>query len=101
MPQYVRVPRGTVLDLGSQKTYRSETDTTLGEVAREVEGSQRRAALLYTLNADKLKLPEQLPVGAEIALPQRNSPALILFSALAILLLTVGAGWWLRSNPSS
>jgi hypothetical protein len=101
LPPYVRVPRGTVLDLGNQKTYRSETDTTLGEVAREIEGSQRRAALLETLNADKLKLPDRLPAGAEISLPQRNSPAVILFSALAVLLLAAGAGWWLRGAPSS
>ena len=100
LPPYVRVPGGTVLDLGNQKTYKAEKDTTLGEVAREAEGSEQRAALLQTLNADKLKLklPEQLPVGAEIALPQRNSPALILFSVLAGLLLAVGAGWWLRGD---
>ena len=72
LPLYIRVPAGTELDLGNQKTYKAETDTTLGEVAREVEGSARRAALLQTLNDKKLKLPEQLPVGAEIALPQRN-----------------------------
>ena len=94
---YIPVPRGTVLALPNQKTYQAETDTTLGAIAREVEGSARRAALLQTLN-DKFKPPEQLPVGAEIALPQRNSPALVLFSILAGLLLAVGAGWWLRGD---
>ena len=39
LPLYIRVPAGTELDLGNQKTYKAETDTTLGEVAREVEGS--------------------------------------------------------------
>ncbi len=99
MPPYIRVPRGTQLVLPNQKTYQAEKDTTLGEVAREVEGSAQRAALLQTLNAEvKLKPPDQLPVGAEIALPQWNSPALILFSILAGLLLVVGAGWWLRGD---
>ncbi|MGO9108394.1 MAG: OPT family oligopeptide transporter [Thermoguttaceae bacterium] len=98
LPPYVRVPRGTVLALPNQNTYTAKTDTTLGEIAREVEGSARRAALLQTMNADKLKMPEQLPVGAEISLPQRNSPAVILFSILAGLLLAVGAGWWLRGD---
>ena len=97
LPPYIRVPRGTELALPGQKTYKADKDTTLGEVAREVEGSLRRAALLQTLNAD-LKPPEQLPVGAEIALPQWNSPALILFSVLAGVLLAVGAGWWLRGD---
>ena len=100
LPPYLRVPGGTELDLGNQKTYRAERDTTLGEIARDTEGSERRAALLQTLNAEKLKdkTPEQLPVGAKIAIPQRNSPALILFSILAGLLLAVGAGWWLRDE---
>ena len=92
LPQYIRVPRGTVLALPGQKTYKADKDTTLGDVARDVEGSLRGAALLQTLNAE-LKPPEQLPVGAEIALPQWNSPALILFSVLAVVLLAVGAGW--------
>jgi putative OPT family oligopeptide transporter len=98
LPPYIRVPRGTELALPNQKTYQAERDTTLGEVAREVEGSAGRAALLQTLNDKKLKLPEQLPVGAEIALPQWNSPALVLFSILAGLLLAVGGGWWLRGE---
>jgi hypothetical protein len=100
LPQYIRVLHGTELTLTNQKTFKAEKDTTLGEIAREVEGSERRAALLQTLNADrlKLKLPEQLPVGATIALPQRNTPALILFSILAGLLLAGGAGWWLRGK---
>jgi hypothetical protein len=100
LPPYIRVPRGTQLVLPHQKTYRAETDTTLGEVARETEGSAERAALLQTMN-DKLALPEQLPVGAEIALPQWNAPALILFAVLAGLLLAVGAGWWLRGDQPS
>ena len=95
LPPYVRVPRGTELLLPKKEPYHAGADTTLGAVA---EGSAKRAALLQTLNADKLKPPEQLPVGAEIALPQRNWPALVLFSVLAGLLLAVGAGWWLRGE---
>ncbi len=98
LPPYVRVPSGTVLDLGNRKTFRSEKDTTLGEVALAVYDSPRRAALLQTLNAEKLKPPDQLPAGAEIALPQRTSPAVILFSALAVLLLAVGTRWLLRGG---
>ena len=56
------------------------------------------AVLLQTLNAEKLKLPEQLPVGAQIALPQRNAPALILFSILAVLLLAVGPAGGCRQD---
>ena len=63
LPQYVRVPRGTSLALPGGKTIQAESDTTLGEIAREVEGSPQRAALLETLNADKLKPLERLPVG--------------------------------------
>ena len=95
LPPYVRVPRGMELLLPKKEPYHAGADTTLGAVA---EGSAKRAALLQTLNADKLKPPEQLPVGAEIALPQRNWPALVLFSVLAGLLLAVGAGWWLRGE---
>ena len=40
LPPHVLVPRGTAIDLGNQKTYRAETDTTLGEIARQVEGSR-------------------------------------------------------------
>jgi hypothetical protein len=96
LPPYVVVPAGTELDLGKQETYKAETDTTLGEIA----GSARQAALLQTLNEAKLKPPAELPVGAEIALPQWNSPALVLFSVLAGLLLVVGAGWWLRGGTA-
>jgi putative OPT family oligopeptide transporter len=100
LPRYIRVPRGAVLDLGNQKTFTVDKDATLGEIARESLGSERRAALLQTLNAEKLamKLPEQLPVGAKISLPQGNSPALVLFSMLAVLMFLVGAGWWWRGE---
>ncbi len=100
LPQYVRVARGTQLALPGGKTYQADEDTTLGAIARQAEGSVQRAALLETLNAEKLKPPEQLPVRTEIALPQRNWPALTLFSVLAVLLLLVGAGWWLRGGES-
>ncbi len=89
LPQYIPLSRGTEIHWGDQKTYRVQADTTLGEVARELEGSERKAGLLQSLN-EKLKLPGQLPIGARIDLPQRNWPALILFSILAMLLLMVG-----------
>ena len=58
------------------------------------------AAEIREVNQEKLEeTPDRLPVGAPIALPQGNSPALILFSVLAVLLLVVGAGWWLRGEP--
>jgi putative OPT family oligopeptide transporter len=98
LPQYFPVPRGTELVLSDRTTYRAEADTTLGEVAAQSEGSVQRAALLQTLNSETLKLPEQLPVGTEIALPQWNSPALLLFTALSVVLLAIGAGWWLRGD---
>ena len=98
LPPYVPVPRGTELALPNQKTYTGGNRHHARRGCPRSRGLRAAAALLQTLNADKLKLPEQLPVGAEIALPQRNSPALILFSILAGLLLAVGAGWWLRGE---
>jgi putative OPT family oligopeptide transporter len=99
LPRYIPVHRGTLLDLGNEKTYKAEKDTTLGEVARDVDGSEERVSLLLSLNDKTLKkLPDQLPIGTEISLPQRSWPALTLFSLLAVLLLVVGAGRWLRGD---
>ena len=56
LPPYIPVPRGTELTLPNQEPYKTETDTTLGKVAREMEGSSKRAALLLNLNADTLKV---------------------------------------------
>ena len=61
LPPYIPVPRGTQLALPGQKTYRAETDTTLGEVAREVEGSAQRAALLQTLKPRSSSRPSNCP----------------------------------------
>ena len=79
LPPYIRVPRGTQLALPGRKHTRRKKTRRWAQIARQVEGSAQRAALLQTLNAEKLKPPEQLPEGAKIALPHGNLPALILF----------------------
>lgn len=101
LPRYVHVARGIALTTTGDQAYRVPADTTLGEIAREVEGSIDRAGLLFDLNQKQLKLPDHLPVGAALALPQRNLPAVAAFSLLTGLLVLVGLGWLLRTPTGS
>jgi putative OPT family oligopeptide transporter len=93
--QYVRVPQGTVLKLPKGQTLNVPADRSLGELAKEMLGRSLRAPLLYDLNVEKLKMPETLPAGARLRLPQREWPALLAFSALALVLVMVGIGRWM------
>ena len=44
--------------------------TTLGEVAAQKLGSADKASLLLDLNQPQIQLPDRLPVGATLSLPQ-------------------------------
>ena len=95
LPRYVRVPKGSRLVLPHDKTFAVAKDSLLGDVAREQLGGAGNAEMLLDLNRQKLKLPERLPLGAELKLPQKNWPATTAFLALAVVLTLVGLGWWL------
>jgi len=93
--QYVRVPQGTVLALPKNQAYQVSQDRFLGDVAEATLGKALRAPLLYDLNAEKLKMPETLPRGTRLRLPQREWPALAAFSLLVLVLTLVGLGRWM------
>ena len=99
LPRYVALPRGIILNLPGDKTQQLEADTTLGEFAKTVLDSEEKAALLFELNSDRLRLPQGLPAGVEVKLPQWNAPSLIAFAVLALVLMMVGFGWILKSAP--
>src|SRR5262249_41922956 len=89
IPQYVTVPKGTVLKLPGNQTYTTKETEMLSEVAKREQGSPDKAKQLFDLNEDKLKLPDKLPVGATLQLPQHNTPALIMFALLVLFLALV------------
>lgn len=95
--QYVRVPQGTVLELPKNQEYDVPAEMSLGKVAEQTLGKPLRAPLLYDLNAEKLKMPEMLPAGARLRLPQREWPSLLAFSTLTLILAAVGIGRWMNN----
>ena len=101
LPRYVQVPKGTRLTIPGGKSYETPDAATLGELADRIEGVAGRSSLLYDLNEKQLKPPAGLPRGAMLALPQHNTPALVAFAILVLLLLMVGLGWLLRSEDVS
>lgn len=102
LPRYVRVPQGTELNLPKHEKYQAPEDANLGEIARNVMGSPDKAQSLFDLNKDQLKLPEGLPPGAQLKVPQHTVPALYAFGILVVLLTLVGLGWLLQppTTPS-
>ncbi len=88
------------LNLPGGKTEQVKSDTALGKFAESVLGSQDKAALLFELNTDRLMLPQGLPAGAEVRLPQENYPSLVAFAILAAILMMVGFGWIFKTTPS-
>ncbi len=94
--RYVQVPRRTMVKLPQNGRFMSAVDSTLGEVAQETLHSPNKASLLFDLNQDRLKLPDSLPPGVMLKIPQRNAPALIAFLLLAVFLAAVGTGWIMR-----
>jgi putative OPT family oligopeptide transporter len=93
IPQFATVPQGAALKLPDDSTYRVPAATTLGEVARQTLGDAGQAPTLLELNAEQVKPPASLPVGAELRLPQRTAPAVLLFGGLALVLTWIGVGW--------
>jgi hypothetical protein len=75
-------------------------DMTLAEVAKENLGSDEndKVRLLFDINTERVKLPAALPADTAMRMPQRNSPALIAFGVLALLLILVGRGWLLKTK---
>ena len=64
-------------------------------------GSPDNAAILLDLNETTLKLPDRLPACfAALKIPQRNTPALAAFAALAAMLAMVGLGWIMKPKPT-
>ncbi len=98
LPQkYVTVPARTELKLPGNKTYRTMEEAYLRDIAAEQLGSADKAQLLYEDNKKRLQLPERLPVGVAVKLPQSNTPALIAFGVLTLFLVLVGTGWLLAT----
>jgi putative OPT family oligopeptide transporter len=97
---YVRVPKGMTLNLPENQRYEAPADAALIEVAEQALGSGDKASLLFDLNENRLKLPEGLPSGVLLKIPQRNAPALIAFALLAGLLAAVGAGWIMKPSEN-
>lgn len=96
---YIKVPANTELKLpkdeGRGEKTTAKADTTLGQLASEVLGRERKALDIYKLNP-QLKLPELLPAEAQLKIPQSKWPAVIAFTALSLLMLGVGVGWVLK-----
>jgi putative OPT family oligopeptide transporter len=90
---------GMTLNLPGDKTKQVQSNTTLGDFAKAVLGSEDKAALLFELNTDRLRLPQGLPLGVEMRLPQKNYPSLIAFAVLALILMSVGFGWIFKTTP--
>jgi hypothetical protein len=98
--EWVRVPKGTTLKLPEGKgDFSAPSDMVLKDVAREQLGRERKAAKIFDKNKDVLKLPADLPPGAELSLPQQSWPAWIAFLGLAGFILAVGVGYLLRPPP--
>jgi hypothetical protein len=99
IPQFATVPRATVLKLPNDTTYRVPAATTLGQVARQAVGDAGQAPALLELNAGQIQPPAILPAGAQLRLPQRTAPAVVLFGGLALVLAWIGGGWWWKRDP--
>ena len=89
----------TLVLLGG-KTHTVATDSRLSAIAEETLGEARHAATLVELNSSVLKLPDQLPPGTALKVPQQNWPALACFGSLVVVLLLVARGWLLKSPPT-
>jgi putative OPT family oligopeptide transporter len=100
VPLYVEVPAGTELDLPGKKIYVAPRRMTLREVAAGEAGGQENAPSLLDLNKSRLKLPDRLPVGTALKIPQRNAPALAAFAVLAVVLTLVGLGWIMKDKQT-
>jgi hypothetical protein len=104
----IKVTQGTkVFEGGASRRLAADEDIpvpegvkTLGEFAGRVLGSPDKAASLLDNNKDTLKLPEKLPAGAELKVPQRDLTALLAAGSLVLFLLLVSLGFFLKTPPT-
>ena len=99
LPPYTEVPAGAKVNLPEDKTFVTPRRMTLGELAAET-GGKENASILLDLNDKQLKLPDRLPAGTMVKIPQRNAPALAVFAALAAVLALVGLGWIMKAKST-
>ena len=102
LDRLIEVPAGTKLKLPAghePPTYEVKEKKPLGEVAAAALGQADKARKLYEANKDQLEPKVTLPAGAQIKVPQLNSPALASFGVLVLLMVVVGLGWLLRTDP--
>jgi putative OPT family oligopeptide transporter len=90
LPRYAIVPAGTELKMPDKSMKTVTPEMPLGEAAKQLLGTSGEASRLLELNENKLSLPKRLPDGTTLKVPQRNWPAVAMFSLLCILLLYVG-----------
>ena len=99
----IHIPQGTTVYEGGKRRLEQDEDIasvgqeTLGQYAQRVLGSEDKAASVYENDKDRLKLPENLPAGATLKVPQRDLTALLASGALVAFLALVGLGLFLRS----
>jgi hypothetical protein len=74
---------------------------TLGDFASIVLGDREKALSIYTVNDKDLKLPEKLPSGAILKIPQTNTPAILVSAGLLLILLVVGFGFFFKTGPTA
>ncbi len=86
------VKKGQELKLPNDKHYVVSDEKDLGQVAEKVLGSADKAPQLLDLNKALLSVPKQLPDRTLVKVPQRAWPAVAVFGAMAIVLLTAGIG---------
>jgi hypothetical protein len=98
LTDFVPLSKGTKIELSKDRNETVKADTTLGEFAKQTED---KPTTIYELNSEKLPMPSGLPVGIEMRLPQRNSPAVLAFAALSAILIAVGFGWILKTKGDS
>jgi hypothetical protein len=90
LPRYAIVPAGTRLKLPDDSNAVVQQQKSLGDVAQDLLGKAGEASRLLELNEKELSLPKRLPEGTTLKVPQRNWPAIAMFSMLSVLLLYVG-----------
>lgn len=99
--KWVKVPAGTKLKTPDKREILIEKEEYLGPIAQRSMGREYFAPALFKANSMQLKLPEKLPVGAELKMPGGILPAIIWFGVLTLLLGFAGAGWLFKDKPAS
>jgi hypothetical protein len=101
LQKWVKVPAGTKLKTPDKREILIDKEEFLGPIAERIMGREYFAPALFQTNANLLKLPEKLPVGAELKIPGGILPAILWFGVLTLLLGFAGAGWLFKEKPAS